>query len=378
MSFQFDKDGFTPTLYKLDSTGRLRTWKMQLDGARYRTLSGLADGKQAESGWTDAVAKSQGTNEEQAEFEVRAQVKHQLDREYHDSPDTVSKPKMIEPMLAKTYGEWPGVGFAQVKLDGIRCIMTAEGMFSRQGQPIVAVPHLHAILAPLFANNPDLVLDGELYNHLLREDFGEISSIVRKKNPSVADFEKAERVMQYHVYDIVDLDDPFSARSSTIRRLLAPYQGDGIEIVDTRFVESQAQFDELYGEYVEAGYEGGMYRLDKPYELGRRSKALLKRKDFVTEEFRVKSIHEGVGNWAGAVKRFELYNNLPGATADGEASTFGAGVRGSYKMLQRWLNENEFQPTTNAVATVRYFMRSPDGVPRFPVVIDYHPDGRKD
>ena len=360
-----------PTLYKLDSTGRLRTWRMQLDGSRYRTLSGLADGKQAESGWTQAVAKSQPTDEQQAVFEVNAQYKHQLDREYHDNPDSVTTPKMIEPMLAKTYGEWPGPGFMQAKLDGIRCIMTAAGMFSRQGQPIVAVPHLHAELAELFANNPDLILDGELYNHQLRADFGEISSIVRKKNPSVEDFEKAERVMQYHVYDIVDLDDPFSARSSTVRRLLAKYQ-DGIQIVDTRFVESREEADELYGEYVEAGYEGGMYRLDKPYELGKRSKALLKRKDFVTEEFRVKSIHEGVGNWAGAVKRFTLLNN------DGSDGEFGAGVRGSYKLLQRWLNENEFQPTTNAVATVRYFMRSPDGVPRFPVVIDYHPNGRQD
>jgi len=28
--------------------------------------------------------------------------------------------------------------------------------------------------------------------------------------------------------------------------------------------------------------------------------------------------------------------------------------------------------------TLRFFGRSPDGVPRFPVVIDYQPEGRND
>ncbi|MET0375919.1 MAG: hypothetical protein ABW128_16895 [Rhizorhabdus sp.] len=360
-----------PTLYKLDSIGNLRTWCMQLDSmGRYRTLSGLADGKQAVSGWTLPVPRSCPTVKEQGKFEVRSQYKHQLDREYHESPDTVSKPKMIEPMLAKTYDKWPGIGYAQPKLDGIRCIMTAEGMFTRQGQPIIAVPHLHAELRDLFVTFPDLVLDGELYNHDLREDFGAISSIVRKKNPTPEQLQLAEEVMQYHVYDHVDTMLDFGDRQRELVKWLAPHQGS-IVIVPTQLCLTQQEADDAYGEFVSLGYEGGMYRLDKPYELGRRSKNLLKRKDFITEEFKVLSIDEGKGNWAGAAKRMTLLNNN-----DGPQDVFGAGIRGSYAAGQRLLERG--QPGDAAVATCRFFMRSPDGVPRFPVVIDYHPDGRKD
>ena len=360
------------TLYKLDSCGKLRTWHMEREDNRYRTLAGLADGKQAESGWTTCTGKQGRSDNEQAMFEVLAQYKHQLDREYHDSPDTVTQPKMIEPMLAKGYEKFPGVGYAQPKLDGIRCIMTAAGMFSRQGQPIVAVPHLHAACAPLFAADPDLVLDGELYNHDLREDFGAISSIVRKKNPTAADFEKAERVMQYHVYDLVDVDATFSARNARYHDLLDGLGCGWIVPVTTLFCETAADADLAYGEFVEEGYEGGMYRLDANYEIGRRSRNLLKRKDFITEEFCVVSVEEGNGNWAGAAKRMLLVNN------QNEGKVFGAGIRGQRALLTRWLHEEQFKPGTRAVATVRYFMRSPDGVPRFPVVIDYHPNGRVD
>jgi DNA ligase-1 len=359
-----------PLLYKLDSLGKLRTWRMELlDDGRYATLAGLADGKQARSAYTTPVPASKPTQKEQGEFEVRSAYKHQLDREYHDSPDTVGTAKMVEPMLAKTYDKWPGIGYAQPKLDGIRCIMDANGMWTRQGQPITAVPHLHAYLAPLFEADPDLILDGELYNHDLREDFGAISSIVRKKNPTADDLVKAEAVMQYHVYDIVDPATSFVDRNKRLKDLLIPLQGWAV-IVPTRVCLTEAEADEAYGEFVSLGYEGGMYRLDKPYELGRRSKALLKRKDFITEEFPVVHIEEGNGNWAGAAKRFTL--ELP------DGRHFGAGVRGSYAQMAELLKRYDPAAVPQPVATLRYFMLSPDGVPRFPVVIDFHPFGRKD
>lgn len=359
-----------PTLYKLDSTGRLRTWKMQLTGeGHYRTLSGLADGKQAESGWTIPVPASKDTVKDQGEFEVRAKYQHQLDREYHDNPDTVSQPKMIEPMLAKTYSSVPVGSYFQPKLDGIRCIMTAEGMFTRQGQQITAVPHLHAAAAPLFAAEPDLVLDGELYNHDLREDFGAISSVVRKKNPTAEQLAFAADVMQYHIYDIVDPTQPFSVRSKRLADLLNEENTatSWLVKVATLRLDYEGDADTFYGEAVAAGYEGGIYRLDKPYELGRRSKFLLKRKDFMTEEFPVLRVEEGAGNWSGAVKRFVLENPETG-------KEFGAGVRGSYIDMKALLDSGK----TPAEVTLRFFGRSPDGVPRFPVVIDIHMDGRTD
>jgi len=65
---------------------------------------------------------------------------------------------------------------------------------------------------------------------------------------------------------------------------------------------------------------------------------------------------------------------------EGDTPTFGAGIRGSYPNLKQLLEDVQRDgiDTTVAVATVRFFCRSPDGVPRFPVVVDYHLNGRKD
>jgi DNA ligase-1 len=338
---------------------------MEREGSRYRTIAGLDGGSEVISGWTQAKAASCPTDEAQAIFEVEAKYRHQLAREYRETIDEARNvgATFLEPMLAKSYSGFPGPGFMQPKLDGIRCIARAEGLFSRQGQPITAVPHIHASLAPLFEANPDLILDGELYNHDLREDFGAISSIVRKAKPTAEALEKAEKVMQYHIYDLPE-QVSFLERHIRIKSMLDTLDCSWIVPVQTHGVNSEAEADQLYGQFVEQGYEGGMFRLNKPYEIGRRSKSLLKRKEFITDEFPVISIEPGNGNWAGLAKRVTL--RLP------DGRTFGAGIRGSAERARELLSE------TYAEATVRFFCLSPDGVPRFPVVIDFHKNGRKD
>lgn len=357
-------------IYKLDSQGRLRFWQIERDGDRYRTISGLDGRPGTVSGWTTCTPASQDTAEAQAEFEVNAKYKHQLDREYHKTPDTVSEPNFFEPMLAKKW-ELPKIEkffrefsrslYTQPKLDGIRCIARAEGLFSRQGQEIIAVPHIHASLEPLFAENPDLILDGELYNHDLHDDFGEISSIVRKKNPTTEQLEKAERVMEYHVYDMPSCNENFGQRSEELLKLLGDFGVSWIKLVPTNEHTSIETIDMEYGQLLEDGYEGQMVRLDAPYEQ-KRSAALLKRKEFQDAEFECVSIEEGNGNWAGLAKRVTC--RLP------DGRTFGAGIKGNADRAKELLTEKHL------VVTVRYFQMSKDGVPRFPVVTKFHGERR--
>lgn len=357
------------TLFKRDSTGRLRTWWLESQGPSYRTIAGLEGGSPTVSGWTLCSGKQGRSDTEQCQFEVTAKYKHQLDREYRRTVkelDTV-KQEFVEPMLAKSYTDFPGPGYSQPKLDGIRCIARAEGLFTRQGQEIKGAPHIYAALEPLFMEQPDLVFDGELYNHEFREDFGQISSIVRKQNPTPDQLAKSAELMQYHIYDIVDPKAKFVDRFICAEELIDPLNSPSIFIVQTLVAGDKNEATAHYGNFVEQGYEGGMYRLDMPYEVGKRSKYLLKRKEFITEEFQIRSIEEGNGNWAGAAKRLTLVNR--------NGSLFGAGIRGSYPQMVKLLKETV---GPQSVATVRYFMLSPDGVPRFPVVIDVHLDGRKD
>lgn len=349
-------------IYKRDSTGKTRVWYQQQDGNRYRTVAGILGGNLVESGWTVAAGKQGRSDVEQATFEIEAAYKHKLTREYHETQDTTEQgAHFIKPMLAQTYEGFPGPGYAQPKLDGIRCIATVDGLFSRQGKPIHGVPHIHAALAPAFADMPDLILDGELYNHDLREDFGAISSIVRKANPTAEQLEKAEAIIEYHVYDVIDTKTAYEERAVFLNEVIQNLNCSWIVLVPTDRCGTQAEADLSYGAAIEAGYEGGMFRLDTPYEQ-KRSKSLLKRKEFIDEEFEVVSIEPGQGNWAGVAKRVTC--RLP------DGRTFGAGIKGSRDRAAELLHE------THKVVTVKYFCLSPDGVPRFPIATQFHGEER--
>jgi DNA ligase-1 len=123
-------------------------------------------------------------------------------------------------------------------------------------------------------------------------------------------------------------------------------------------VNSREHLDELYGEYVEQGYEGQMIRLDGPYE-NKRSPKLLKRKDFVDEEYTILGYEEGKGNRAGTVKHFKFENK--------NGKGFHSNVKGSFEYLTELLEKAD--ELIGKEATVKYFNLTPDGVPRFPYVI---------
>lgn len=349
-----------PTIYKRDSKGLLRVWSMEQDGPRYRTISGLADGKLVTTEWTRAHPTNEGRanyrdSTAQATFEIEAAYEKKLTREYHRTIEATSGgAHFFKPMLAKEYTKWAGPCWAQPKLDGIRCIATKDGLFSRQGKPITAVPHIHAALASVFASQPDMVLDGELYNHDLKEDFNEIVSIVRKKDPSADELEKAEAMIQYHIYDAPSVVGTGQARFAVAQEAAIM---SGHVFVPTHLVGTVEELDALYGQWLELGYEGQMVRLPGNYEQ-KRSSLLLKRKEFQDAEYEVVSIEEGQGNWSGVAKR--VVCKLP------DGRTFGAGIKGSYERAKTLLNER------HKVATVRFFALTPDGIPRFPVATVFH------
>ncbi len=107
-----------------------------------------------------------------------------------------------------------------------------------------------------------------------------------------------------------------------------------------------------------------MIRLDTPYEAGKRSKNLLKRKEFMDDEFQLVRIEEGNGNWQGYAKRAVI--RLP----DGREC--GAGIKGNQDFTRQLLAD----ASRYTHAMVRYFTLTPDGVPRFPVVVDWHEGAR--
>ena len=258
------------------------------------------------------------------------------------------------------------VYFSQPKLDGIRCIARRDGLWSRSGKEIIAVPHIIEELKVFFESYPDAILDGELYNHNLRDDFNKITSLVRKTKPTAEDIEEAKILVEYHVYDMIEVPEEVIDLYGDSVFFYDRWQwfhdqgyNDSVKVVETRVVHDIETMDNVYGQYLEAGYEGQMIRKNTEYEKNKRSKSLIKRKEFLTDEFTVVAVEEGKGNWAGHIKRFIL--QLP------EGTQFGAGVRGTQDTMRNMFEVNQ----TPLWATLRYFTPTPDGIPRFPVVIDW-------
>lgn len=375
MAINKETDVISKSIFKRDSAGKIRVWFYEVNDDTYRTTAGLLDGNLVTSAWTKCIGKQGRLDAEQAIFEADAEERKKLDREYRRTIEELDGVPM-SPMLAKSYDgikNWAKVQavFCQPKLDGIRALITKDGAFSREYQRHLNVDHILEALALVFAKVPDLTLDGELYNHDLKDDFNKITSIVRKQKATDAQREESRKLIQFHVYDMMVARKPgllFADRSQILHTLFNGREHTPIRLVPTARAKTSEDLDELYGKYLEQGYEGQMVRLNAAYEPDKRSKTLLKRKEFITAEFPLVRVEEGLGNWAGYAKRIVF--KLP----DGREC--GAGLRGTQDFCKRLLMAAPGY--TKAEATIRYFTPTPDGMPRFPVAIDIHPDGRKD
>jgi len=210
-------------------------------------------------------------------------------------------------------------------------------------------------------------LDGELYNHDLKDDFNTIVSIVRKAKPSEDDLAKSAELVQFHVYDCLNQsDNGFRNRAYEYVTLIRTLDSEMIQAVSSDYIEDILELNITYDSYLELGYEGQMVRnIDSKYDVGKRSKNLLKRKEFITEEFEVVAVLEGKGNWSGCAKKITI--RLPDGT------TGEAGCRGTQAEMKELLNGDV--PTW---ATVRFFGYTPEGKLRFGIMIDHGFGQRED
>lgn len=365
---------FLPTLYARTNTGAVQTWIVEIDGDKYRTIYGQLDGKLQTTDWTYTQFTNLGranerTPTEQADFEAKAMWKKKKDSGYYEDVADIDKQKFVEPMLAKKWDDrkdkikFPV--YCQPKLDGLRAVISKNGAFTRNGKQWVAIPHILKALEPVFDRYPDLILDGELYNHDLHDDFNKITSLVKKVKPTTKDLAECEKLVQFHWYDTASDQYTFRQRKNWMEVLFNRFNLDGpIRLVPTYFVESQEELDKLYGEFLDNGYEGQMVREDKPYEF-KRSNFLLKRKEFEDAEYKILDIIEGDGNKNGMAGAMVFENHL--------GHRFNSNIKGDRAyLLELLVNKDQY---IGQMATVRYFNLTPEKlIPRFPYVYGISPD----
>ena len=238
----------------------------------------------------------------------------------------------IKAMLAHKYNEdkadYPA--FIQPKLDGVRCLFTAKGAFSRANNRFMNVEHIEKALKPFFAKNPTFILDGELYNHGLKDDFEKIISLVKKKKPTDADKAEAAELVQYHVYDIANLTvASYTTRLNFINKLTYTYP---ICKVDTQVALDFDDALKLHKKNLKLGYEGSIYRTFEGKYKGTRSWDLMKFKDFHDDEATIVGYEIGKGKREGTLGKFIMQ--------DDEGIEFGCppGKGYDYQALTNMLN----------------------------------------
>jgi DNA ligase-1 len=330
-------------LFKRDSANKVRVWYMESEGNKYRTVSGLTDGDKVTSEWTIVLGKNHGKKNETSDFdqtekEIEAKYKKQLKSGYFDDISKIDNESYFKPMLAKNYKDYAhkidltsGEYLLQTKFNGIRCIATINGLFTRKGERILTCPHIERSLDKFFINNPKAILDGELFNFKLKQNLNEINSIIRKTvNISDEDIQKSKELIQYHVYDGFGFglgkECCYRLRKHIIDQICE--SKDYLEVVYDYTINSKEDLDRIYNTFIDQGHEGGILRLKESAYESKRSKNLLKIKPEDDSEAIILNISEGEGNWSGAGKVITLnWNGI----------IFDASFKGSYSESAEFL-----------------------------------------
>ena len=271
---------------------------------------------------------------------------------------------MLAYKVGKKPVDWSEKVYIQPKLDGVRCVITLDEKenircFSRTGKEFHNLQHIKESLKPWFEFNDDVILDGELYNHDLRDNFEKIISLVRKQKPTSLDRHEARLLTQFHCYDMYspDFDHNFNIRDEFIMQTI-----DG-EYEHTVTVDTEEVFDmddakKYHVENLALGYEGSIVRLNTKYQQ-KRSHSLRKFKDFSDAEATIVGYLDGKGKRTGTLGKFIMQ--------DDEGNEFGCppGKGYTYKDLKVMLDN--IHKYIGQRATFTFFERTKAGSYRHPL-----------
>jgi len=270
------------------------------------------------------------------------------------------KPMLAYPVSTKPI-DYDKPVFIQPKLDGVRCVIQADRFrspiaYSRTGKEWKNIKHILEELVPFFKNHPDVVLDGELYNHDFKDDFESIISMVRKTKPDAWARQESKLCVQFHCYDIIDESMKYHDRAKfLISNLRDSYC---VRFLPAFSVDCEERSKLYHQENLGAGYEGSILRTNDVYKCGR-SWSLRKFKDFSDAEATITGFVEGKGKRKGTLGKFLM--------VDDDGNEFGCppGKGYNYQDMKNLLFRAPHY--IGAKATFTYFERTKAGSYRHPL-----------
>lgn len=276
-----------------------------------------------------------------------------------------------KPMLAKSAdkcaaGIWEKEWLCSSKLDGARCLMYFKDNLvqtaSRGGGSYnAATKHLREdpIIQALFKQNPDLILDGELYKHGADWPLQRISGLARQ-----SEWKEECGELEYWIYDYIDTKQPFSERHKVLKEMQTLFPEDSkIKIVEHVSLSNYTDVKNQHDEWVKQGFEGLCARNpEKEYGVNKRSSLyLIKLKMYSDDEFLITGVKEGL-------RPEDMCFTLE--TKDGKP--FAAKPMGTAEQRIYYLeHKDEF---IGKKATCKYFTYSSDNVPTQPILVHIRPN----
>jgi ATP-dependent DNA ligase len=346
-----------PTLYKMDSANKIRTWSIATEGSTYSVSHGVLGGAQ-QATLVACEGKNIGranetTGEQQAISEAQGLWNKQKDRKGYTVEIPTTQPNL--PMLAHKYKDhskkvqFPAV--VSPKIDGLRLILSVQGgqvtTTSRTGTAFTGLDHITSEYVGL----DDIVLDGELYSRTLT--FEQISSVVRKGDVN----DPRMGSIFFYAFDIIN-EDTYHQRVIYLDTLVSGLAHT--EVVPWYLVNSHEEIETKHKQFLAEGWEGTMVRnIDSLYQKNKRSYDLLKHKSFDDKEFEIIGCRSGVGKFEN-VPIFELKTD--------EGFKFEAVPKGDEASRSEYLENADSY--IGKFATVKFFgfTNTDSPVPRFPVI----------
>lgn len=261
-------------------------------------------------------------------------------------PKSEAQSAASNPMLASKFdGSQDIKGWIMSeKLDGLRCVWDGKEMRTRNG---------HLFYPPEFfvKNFPDMILDGELFAG--RGEFQKAVSIVRK-HKSHDGWED----VKYLVFDGPAIPGNFAKRLKVLKDALEGIDSKYIELHKHEVCKDEEHLQKEMKRVIALKGEGMMIRDPKSKYEHRRTKTMLKVKEFHDDEATVIGSNKGTGRLEKLMGAIIVKNKA------GKVFKIGSGFTDK---------ERVNPPKKGTVVTYRYFELTKDGIPRFPTFMRVHP-----
>ena len=207
-------------------------------------------------------------------------------------------PKLIPEfklMLAKKVN-WNRVKYpcwADIKLDGVRCVVTGDSILTRSGRPIIGCDHILEAVNNHMVMCPNTAIDGELMVKDMYFDQASGNIRALSESPNAV----------FYMFDIAYLDGrpqtSFEHRLELIKEL--SHQEDYLKLCPRKLVKDSNEAIAYYSKSVQEGFEGIILKpLEYRYER-KRSYHWMKVKPTITKDLRCIGFYEGEGRFEGTL-----------------------------------------------------------------------------